>query len=240
MTKQSLLDRVMEQLRSYHSVIDLAPYYTQAEPKQTHLLSYQMLTTYRTYVEKKIKDPIRKALITGKSFTQLIGVIKVAVSRLPTITDKNTAFKNTHNLAKVEERFFEFEKNPNHPRGVKEYPNFGRDSMFRAVFKMFEAEYEHDGYYRWRADWFIEQVIIMVLTGEWLSRPQGWPHPKWWREEKPHGGEHTIISALQKHRKEIVELLGDEWSVLREGDYDEFNSRHKPREVTEFDESPGW
>jgi hypothetical protein len=205
-------DIIMARLRGFRDITDastLKSLYSRPSYVKKHLLNHQMLVTYRTHVIKKIKDPLRKALTTGKTFSQLVKVLEIITKRFPDPTNSNTELTNTHNLLKIEKRFFELENNP------------GRDKMFKSGFKLYEAEYEHDTYYRFRDDWLLEQKIIMVLTGEWKSRPENWPHKKWWRESNPHGGKYTIISALRKHRKEIIELLGEDWQCLSDGKYED-------------------
>jgi len=174
-----------------------------------NLLCFHMLTgRMRKYVIEKVKDPLRKALITGKSLTKIIKTIKLVMGRLPPLTVGNARSKKTYNLMLMENLFFTYEKNP------------GREDMFRAVLKLLKIEIDHDGYYEARYDWWLEQHIKMILTGQWLPRIKDCPDICW-LEPKPYGGQHTITHAIQKNRKKIIDLLGEEWQWLKEGKYPE-------------------
>ena len=93
----------------------------------------------------KIKAPLRKA-------------ITILASRYPEPTKERTSAKNTHNLLDIQKEFFECENNP------------GRDALFRAIWRIFIIEYEHDTYYRNRIDWVIEKIVKMYNNGTWQHR----------------------------------------------------------------------
>jgi len=105
------------------------------------LFSFKILRTdLRDYVIKMVKALLMKALI-------------LVANRLPAITRENTRFKNTHILMGIIDKFLELENNP------------GREEMFRAAFKIFLMEIEHDIYYRDRFNWFLEEIIKCYLEG---------------------------------------------------------------------------
>jgi len=176
---------------------------------QSKLIGFQVLTGgMRKYIIKKVKDPLRKALITGKSFSQVMRVITIVAKRIPQIYRSNTMQKTTHNLMAIEKQFFEYED------------DWQRDDMLRAALKVYKFEIEHDSFfYGYRAEWWFEQQILMVLTGEWETRSEGYP-TICWNEPKPYGGKYTIVSAIQRNRERIIEILGEEWHWLKEGKYE--------------------
>ena len=108
----------------------------------TDLLSYKILRTeLREYVIKRVKDPLRRVLV-------------MVANRIPEITKDNTRFKNTHTLIDIFDKFLELQHDD------------GRKDMFRAAFKIFLMEIEHDVYYRDRFGWFVEELIKAVLRGD--------------------------------------------------------------------------
>ena len=163
----------------------------------------------RGYIVKKVKAPLQKALETGKSLAQVTKVIRIITKRMPLLTKKNTMCKKTALLGLIEERFLEYLPVKSRKR-----------EMFKGAFKVLKFEIEHDGWYQGAYDFLLEQHMMMILTGEWPSRWENIPFPRYWDEPKPYGGEYTITSAIQKNRKKIIDLLGREWSWLKEGKYD--------------------
>lgn len=157
------------------------------------LLSHWMLkSVMRGYVIKKIKEPLMKILI-------------LVAKRLPPVTKENTNFKNTHTLIDIFDRFFELEN------------NHGREEMFRAAFKLFLAEIEHDIYYRDRFNWFIEEIIKAILRGDWEERTNGHPMICWKEKGQytEYGGKYSIIQILQ-NKQRLEALLGDDWKLPQE------------------------
>ena len=172
------------------------------------LLAFKMLRgAGRKYVIERVKAPLRKALVTGKTLSQVIKTLKLITSRLPEPTPENCGFLKTHLLMKIEDKFFQYEN------------NLGREEMFRAVIKLLKAEIEHDGYYQARYDFWLEEHIKMILTGEWLPRVENSPDICW-REPTPYGGKHTIVHAIQKNKDKIIDLLGEEWQWLKSNSYE--------------------
>lgn len=118
----------------------------------------------RQYIIKKVKKPLMGAIIglgkRGSWLSMLIALIQIVrtIKRYPDPTRENCIQPNSHKLFDIEDKFFGYEDNPPHPRHPKKYPNHGREQLFRALFKLFIAEYEHDPYYRFRIDWMLEEI----------------------------------------------------------------------------------
>ncbi len=125
----------------------------------------------RQYFIDKVKAPLRKVII-------------LIAKRIPNVTKENTRYRNTYTLIDIFDRFFEHERNA------------GREGMFRAVFKIFLFEIEHDVYYRDRFNWFLEEIIKVILRGEWEERTNGYPNKPWWIETEPYGGKYSIIRKI--------------------------------------------
>ena len=119
---------------------------------QKHPFIYQVLRgTMRQYVIDKIKKPLIKAIIT-------------LANRFPEPTRDNCIQPNSQILFDIRDKFFEYEDNP------------CRKALFEAAFKLLIAEYEHDPYYQYRFDWFIEQI----MESDWQPRKIRIEHC--WRE----------------------------------------------------------
>ena len=124
---------------------------------QSIFITWWMLTFKRNYVIEKIKAPLLKTIVS-------------LATRYPIPTKALTATPNTHYLLDMEEKFFKYENNK------------GRNALFRALWRIFIVEYEHDRYYRDRIDWFIEELVEAVKRGRWEPRQAG--HPKrCWKEK---------------------------------------------------------
>ena len=144
----------------------------------TDLLSYKILRTeLREYVIKRVKDPLRRVLV-------------MVANRIPEITKDNTRFKNTHTLIDIFDKFLELQHDD------------GRKDMFRAAFKIFLMEIEHDVYYRDRFGWFVEELIKAVLRGDFEERTNGQPTAPSWSETGRYGGKYSIIQTIQ--RREVA------------------------------------
>ena len=107
--------------------------------------AWWILSHQRQYVIDKIKAPLLKA-------------ITILASRYPEPAKEYTSAKNTHNLLDIQKEFFDHEDNA------------GRDALFRAIWRIFIIEYEHDTYYRNRIDWVIEKIVNMSNNGTWQQR----------------------------------------------------------------------
>ena len=130
-------------------------------PRKVKPLSHTMLRDMREYVIDKVKKPIKKA-------------ITILANRYPEPTRENTLNPNTHILLDIEDKFFQHET------------LLGRREMFRAIFKIFIAEYEHDPYYRSRINWVIEELVEATMDGKWLPRGANRPI-NYWKEDEPFG-----------------------------------------------------
>uniref|UniRef100_A0A6M3JQ22 Uncharacterized protein n=1 Tax=viral metagenome TaxID=1070528 RepID=A0A6M3JQ22_9ZZZZ len=124
---------------------------------KSQYITWWTLSMKRNYVIDKIKLPL------------LNGIVLTA-SLIPKLTKEVTSEPNTHRLLEIQDKFFECERNPN------------RNSLFRAVWKVVMWVYEHDGDYRHRIDWVIEQIVKMVNDGSWQPRTPNKPAKRHWRE----------------------------------------------------------
>lgn len=104
----------------------------------------------RDYIIKKVKKPLMKAIIT-------------LANRYPSPTRENCLHPNTRILFDIRDKFFELENNP------------CRKELFEAIWRMFIAEYEHDGYYRFRFDWLHEEIN----KRDWRSSSKEQPQHCW-------------------------------------------------------------
>lgn len=116
-------------------------------------ITWWILSFKRRHVIEKIKTPLMKAIINLSTFGKKKEMLK-AVSEIirlcnlyPEPTKEHTFLPRTHILIDVQDEFFKHEHNP------------GRDALFRAMWRMFIIEYEHDHYYQYRIDWIIEELI---------------------------------------------------------------------------------
>ena len=111
-----------------------------------------MLKEHRRFVIDIVKAPLYQAII-------------LAASLLPEPTKENTERPNTHRLLDMEAKFFGHEDNPN------------RTKLYRAAWKIFIAEYEHDPAITYRLDYIFEE---QAKSG-WEPRPPGHPD-RYWKE----------------------------------------------------------
>ena len=115
-------------------------------------VKWWMLFEKRQYVIHKIKKPLMGAIINLSERTSWLGMLIALIQivriarRYPEPTKENTSLPRTHILIDVRDWFFEHEDNP------------GRDALFRAMWRMFIIEYEHDGYYTPRIDGITEEM----------------------------------------------------------------------------------
>ena len=102
------------------------------------LVYWMLLSPARQYVIDKLKAPLLEA------------IVKLA-TKYPEPTRKNCLHPNTLLLLDAEDRFVKCERNK------------GRDALFRAIWRVFIVEYEHDKYYRERINW----VLKWILGSNW-------------------------------------------------------------------------
>jgi len=92
-------------------------------------------------------------------------IVKLATKYPPPLRD-TVEHPNTHRLLDIQDKFFEYEDNP------------GRDALFRAIWKIFIIEYEHDPYYRYRIDWVLEEVNKSNWEPRRIRDEQCWNEPE--------------------------------------------------------------
>jgi len=166
-------------------------------PKIRSQMFSQMIIGYpfRDYVIRFVKNPLRFAITAAKTFSEIFTVLKASAKRIPVeLTRERCKNTNTLVLFDIEDKFFKYEDNK------------AREDLFRAAFKIYKGEVEHDSYYRNRGDWFLEEQIKAILDGKWQPRPEDTPH-HCWNEPKPYGGKHSIIYKMQQKREAIKKLL---------------------------------
>uniref|UniRef100_A0A6M3KU77 Uncharacterized protein n=1 Tax=viral metagenome TaxID=1070528 RepID=A0A6M3KU77_9ZZZZ len=156
---------------------------------------------WRNYVIKKIKAPLENAIKDAKRITEMASALVDAAALLfvkfGAITKGNTLYPNTHCLIEHKARFLAYETNR------------GKAPLLAAAYDIVAAENEHDNYYQTRLNVEIEFIIEDILAGKWQPRAIGQPH-QYWNEPAPYGGEHSIVYKLQKHRGEILKIIGEE------------------------------
>ena len=198
------------------SVVELDKLVSPGHRKKLVQLTYQSLFIHREFVIKWVKAPVMKALVTGKTFTQVMKTIVLVAKRIPRIKRENVEGTNDHAFLDI-------------VNVITGYLNSSsREEMVGSGLKMMQFEYAHDRFYKHIGDVMLEEFLLATLTGDWGSRLEGWPAPIFWREKPPYGGKHSIIHALREHREEIIKLLGDEWKCLEGVSYKEFHNLHRP------------
>lgn len=161
----------------------------------------EVLIEKRQYIIEEVKAPLMDAIVKYPGSSKL-RKIKLIVSMIelifkyPAVTRANSKGTNANTIMDIEQEFFKYENNP------------CREPLFRAFFRMWQAELSHDEYYEGRQDWILEQIFKAVLTGKWMPRRPGHPVPKWWKEPQPHGGHHSITYKLWLNRDEILKIIG--------------------------------
>ena len=108
---------------------------------------------FRNYVIDKIKKPLMEAIVT-------------LVQKYPEPTRENCLHPNSHILLDIRDKFLEYENNPS------------RKPLFEAAFKLLIVEYEHDPYYRYRFDWFLEQIMESDWKPREIRDEQCWKEPE--------------------------------------------------------------
>jgi len=200
MSEHPLLDQIYERMKAgKREPADFADLYT----KQTESIGQYILYRRRQYFINQVKKPLMEGLEKFHKATSWWSKIRVipqivkSIRRYPTPTFENTNCANTHPTLKIIEKFNTY------------HHNSMRQPLFDAIFKIAVCEFEHDIYYADLRDWWVEQIILAILDGEWQPRLENHPDPRWWREPKPYGGKHSIVYKMWKHRKEIQRILAD-------------------------------
>jgi hypothetical protein len=110
----------------------------------------------------------------------LLKAIAQLALRYPEPTLENCLHPNTKLMIKIWDKFFEYQETPENVTNVLTQT---RTPLFQAIRRIMICEYEHDPYYRYRMDWFIEQIIEANKNGQWAMRPRygreivGWKEP---------------------------------------------------------------
>jgi len=124
------------------------------------LRTWMLWSPMRQYVIEKIKTPLMKSIVAfgkgGSWLGMLIALIQIirTAKKYPVPSEEIVQHPNTLILLDIQEKFFRYEDNP------------GRNALFRAIWRIFIDEYEHDPYYRYRIDWVLEEVS----KTDWLPR----------------------------------------------------------------------
>jgi len=145
--------------------------------KVRHIILHNPL---RRYFIEMVKAPLLKAIIS-------------LAEKYPEPTKESTDRVIAHTLLDC---FDEFHKH-----------NLTREDLFHAIGKVVIDEVEHDSVYCDLFQIFLEHIIEAILDGKWKPRELNKPADRYWGEEKPYGGEHTIIYKLTKHREEVNDIL---------------------------------
>ena len=102
----------------------------------------------------------------------LLRIIIRLANLYPEATMENTERKNTHILIDIRDRFLRYESNGH------------TNDLFRALWRLFIAEYDHDPYYRQR----IDRVLEMIGGSDWEPRLKQRPSRvgRCWKEPDEH------------------------------------------------------
>lgn len=166
-------DKIQEAFRDGESSIDLTGYFITNERGPHMPLQHIMLgPMLRQYVIVKVKLPIMKALMTGKTFAEVVATLITSVGRLPKIRRENTLVANAHILLEKKEKLL---SRLNIPQ---------REVMLRSACDMLIAEYEHDPVYSFIFDYLLFELVKEVNSGNWKPRNMDCPVPKFWTGNK--------------------------------------------------------
>lgn len=135
-----------------------------------------------------LRGQLRPVIIKAKY--HLMKVIIWAARFYPEPTYENLAVPNSKVLLRIKDKYLEYELNQD------------RVDLIKALFRIFIGEYEHDRFYRYRFDWFIE----MVIKSYWVFRKYGRPD-EFWNETPPYGGKDPMYVPVTK--KLTCECGGD-------------------------------
>ena len=170
------------------------------KPETNVPIAHRMLTfPWRGFVIQKVKAPLQRAIKNSNTLLQLAPVLLRSVKRLKDIfgeaTKQNAIRPVALCLIEHKARFLSYENNP------------GRASLFGATYEIGITEVASDLYYEDRLNAEIEWIIEDILDGKWEPRCEGQPH-QFWNEPAPYGGKYSIVFKLQKHREEILKIIG--------------------------------
>ncbi len=148
-----------------------------SEPEET--FSHQMLTfPLRQYVIEKCKEPLYKLIL-------------MVAKRWPRPTRRNCRHPNTLVWIDILDRFMAMEDTASQ-----------REDLFKAINKIFIAEYEHDhSYYGERIDVILELWLEEVLKGNYKPRSKGYPHQYWKVDPNKRGPGYDFINEKYRERE---------------------------------------
>ena len=125
-------------------------------------------------IHQMLREPNRDLIMDIKAF--LMATLVRMAMRYPEPTKDNILLENTKVFKEIWDTFFTYED------------NVLRQPLFKAIERIMLCEYEHDPYYRYRMDWFIEEIVESVISGKLKPRPHGRPLPcEVWHESGNYG-----------------------------------------------------
>ena len=107
-----------------------------------NIVDWMLWSPMRQYVCEKLKKPLIEA------------IVRLALKYPPPLRD-TVEHPNSQLLLDIRDKFFEHEDNPD------------REVLFKAIWRIFIVEYEHDSYYRWRIDWVLDEI----KKSDWQPKP---------------------------------------------------------------------
>ena len=167
----------------------------------TRPLTVRMLTfPYRDYVINNLKLPLQRAIESATNLAQMAQAVLDAAVKL---VMKFGAMEDAKILEPTTQCFLE------HKAKLLSYLNIPyRKKLISAIYDIIISENEHDAIYRDMLGAEVEWIIEDVLAGKWRERTNGHPDPRYWNEPEHHGGKYSIINKLQRHREEILKIIG--------------------------------
>jgi hypothetical protein len=150
------------------------------------LANWMLYFPFRDYVIYKIKDPLRKALEAGKSFLEVMAVLKDSVLKLPKFGKENLTHPSAVLLKETLDYINEHHKNP------------GREEMVKHAGTLAEAEYAHDDYYAWFLDYIFVKMIVEYIKGNYKPKNLKFPIPHCWNGEAIPDRE-TVLKTLKEY-----------------------------------------
>ena len=140
--------------------IDVTHFFKQPEPRQDKLFQHKMLTKPLFDYVIHVKEPLRKALSSAKSFPDILLILLYAFlfawkikRHIGKVTKENTIFVSTHNL--IDER----------AELLKHHHNSHCDAMLGTAYDVALAVTGHDPYYEWLYRWHCWQVVNQYIAG---------------------------------------------------------------------------
>ena len=149
--------------------IDASYLFADKEATQADLYQHKMLAAMREPVIE-IKDCLRKAIISGKSFPELCSVFAMVVvtawrmrRTVGKVQKSNTLFRNTHNLIDIFQLIKECHNNNN------------RNEMINSAGEILISVVETDRYYGHIFYMIAKAIIKLAESGKWVTEDDGVP-----------------------------------------------------------------